>query len=206
MLDALSMRRLDAIVEIIAAAQRRSAFATITGAFADDPPCRWLWSDDDEYQEYFPSFAAAFGGAAIDFGTAIATENLAGVALWMAPGVGPDEQALALFIEHSTAASRRDTVFKLFGEMGRVHPSEPHWYLPLIGVAPNRQGRGLGGRLLASVLARCDADGLPAYLEASSSRCIPLYRRYGFEPIGEIAVGGCPTIVPMYRRTSVSGK
>jgi GNAT superfamily N-acetyltransferase len=198
-------RRPRAGIARLPAGSGRRAFATLTGAFADDPPCRRLWPDAIDYEAHFPCFAAAFGGAAIDDGTAIATNDLAGVALWMAPGVGPDEAALTALIERSVPAHRQAVVNDLFGEMGRVHPSEPHWYLPLIGVAPDRQGQGIGGQLLASVLSMCDAAGLPAYLEATGRRCIPLYRRYGFEATGEIRVGNCPLIVPMLRKPEHRG-
>jgi GNAT superfamily N-acetyltransferase len=84
--------------------------------------------------------------------------------------------------------------------MGRYRPQEPHWYLPFIGVEPSRQGRGLGGALLRSALARVDSEGLPAYLESTNPRYRPLHERHGFEAIGEIRIGTCPSIVPMLRR------
>ena len=54
-------------------------------------------------------------------------------------------------------------------EMERRHPREPHHYLALIGTDPAHQGRGIGTALLEPVLARCDAEGLPAYLESSKA-------------------------------------
>jgi GNAT superfamily N-acetyltransferase len=181
---------------------RRRALHTLTLAFAADPPCRWLFPDDKQYLQYFPVFAAAFGGAAIDRGTALASHDYSGVALWLPPGAGPDEDALAELISSNVPEPRQPDVFALFAEMGRLHPSEPHWYLPLIGVEPATQGRGLGGALLRPVLEECDGAHLPAYLEATSSRSLPLYRRHGFEPVGEIRTSGCPPIVPMWRLPS----
>ena len=64
--------------------------------------------------------------------------------------------------------------------MQGFHPKEPYWYLPLIGVDPARQGKGLGGALLRHQLAICDRDGAPAYLESSNPRNISLYERHGF--------------------------
>ena len=48
-------------------------------------------------------------------------------------------------------------------ELHRVHPVLSHWYLGLLGVAPEYQGRGLGGALLGDFLARVDRDQAPAY-------------------------------------------
>ncbi|HET7238318.1 MAG TPA: GNAT family N-acetyltransferase [Terrimicrobiaceae bacterium] len=174
-------------------------FFTLTLAFENNPPCRWLYPEDDQYSQCFPIFAKAFGAAAIERGTALASHDFSGVALWMPPGVGPNEEALTEFVEGSVADSRKASVFAVFAEMGRVHPSEPHWYLPLIGVNPAQQGNGIGAALLRPVLEECDRSNLPAYLEATIARRMPLYQRHGFEPVAEIRVSDCPLIMPMLR-------
>ena len=48
------------------------------------------------------------------------------------------------------------------------HPTAPHYYLDSLGVEPEWQGRGLGSALMQPVLARCDAERMPAYLNAGS--------------------------------------
>jgi GNAT superfamily N-acetyltransferase len=175
----------------------------LTRAFASDPPCRWMYPDERQYRKHFPAFAKAFGGEAIAQRSAVTTRGFDGAALWLTPGSAPDEDALARLIDQSVPEHRRADVFALFAEMGRQHPLEPHWYLPLIGVEPVRQGHGIGAALLRPVLEACDATHLPAYLEATSSRSVLLYRRHGFEPVGVIEVGGCPPIVPMLRLPKV---
>lgn len=61
------------------------------------------------------------------------------------------------------------------------HPKEHHFYLPLAGVSPEKQGQGIGTTLLTPFLERCDRDVIPAYLEASSPTNRRLYERHGFE-------------------------
>jgi GNAT superfamily N-acetyltransferase len=61
------------------------------------------------------------------------------------------------------------------------------------------QGNGYGSALLQASLARCDADGVPAYLEATSERNVPLYERYGFVKLGTIQAGSSPPLTPMLR-------
>jgi GNAT superfamily N-acetyltransferase len=158
-----------------------------------------MYPDATQYRRNFPAFAIAFGGGAIREGSALTSRERDGVALWLAPGSASDEDALVRLIQRSVPDHRRGDVFALFAEMGRQHPLEPHWYLPLIGVVPTRQGLGIGTALLRPVLDVCDAAHLPAYLEATSPKSVPLYRRHGFEPIGEIKVSDCPPIVPMLR-------
>ena len=83
--------------------------------------------------------------------------------------------------------------------MGEIHPTADHWYLPMIGVDPVAQGQGMGSVLLADRLATCDADGLPAYLEATSARSRDLYARHGFDIVEEIQFGASPPIWAMLR-------
>ena len=60
-------------------------------------------------------------------------------------------------------------------------------------------GWGLGAALLRPVLDRCDAEKIPAYLEASSPRNRALYERHGFEVTEEFAVGrGSPPVWRMW--------
>lgn len=171
----------------------------LTLAFAADPAARWIWPDTEQYLETFPRFAKAFGGGALSLGTGFITADGGGVALWFDPEGGPDEDALNAVLDESIAAPQRDTAFEVFEQMGAFHPREPHWYLPLIGVEPAKQGQGHGAALMAKALRVCDATRMPAYLEASSLRSVPFYMAQGFEPVGKIAVGACPPIIPMVR-------
>lgn len=48
-------------------------------------------------------------------------------------------------------------------------------------------------------LARCDTEGGPVYLEATSERNRALYARYGVEDLGVIQSGSSPPMWPMVR-------
>ena len=71
---------------------------------------------------------------------------------------------------------------------------EPHWYLWVIGVEPERQGRGLGSSLIEPMLQRADADGLPCYLETHKERNVAFYNKHGYEVVhsGSVPNGGPP--------------
>lgn len=181
-----------------AATAETAALVALTAAFETDPPVRWLYPGAADYTAHFPSFARALGGAALAEGTADCAPG--GAALWLAPGVEPDEEALGALVAATIPAERHDDVFAVLDAMGAYHPEAPHWYLPLIGVAPEAQGRGLGTRLMQPVLDRCDAEGTLAYLEATTERSAALYARLGFERTGTIRAADCPDIIPMVRR------
>jgi ribosomal protein S18 acetylase RimI-like enzyme len=179
---------------------RHSVIGVITLAFAGDPMARWAFPDPATYLAVMPQVAAAFGGNGFAHGAAHLIDGGMGAAMWLPPGVTPDDERLLALTNAHTLADRVGDMMQVFGQMDRYHPSEPCWYLPLIGVDPAHQGRGCGSALLRYALARCDRDGVPAYLESSNPRNISLYLRHGFEAIGNIQVGSSPTLVPMLRR------
>ena len=55
-----------------------------------------------------------------------------------------------------------------------LHPTDPHWHLAVIGVAPAHQGEGHGDALMAYALAQCDRDRVPAYLESEPAQHVVL--------------------------------
>jgi GNAT superfamily N-acetyltransferase len=173
-------------VRSITASGKEPAIATIVLGFAADPvnaevrPCIWR---------------SAFGE-----GGAFCTNECSGVALWLPPGIHPDVDQMGQLMEGTTSPAARADGPSIFEQMAKHHPSEPHWYLPLIGVDPANQGKGHGDALISYALERCDRDKALAYLESTTPRNISLYRRHGFEALGTIQVGSAPPIVPMLRR------
>ena len=176
-----------------------SMIATITMAFSTDPVARWVYPKANEYFRWFPQFVRAFAGRAIKDKTALATTNYSGVALWLGPDAEPDDKALMKLIGDSLIPKRQADLFELMEKMSAGHPSEPHWYLPMIGVDTYRQNSGIGSGLMKVALERSDREGLPSYLESSNPRNISLYKRCGFEELGEIRAADSPPLVRMIR-------
>lgn len=164
----------------------------LTAAFADDPLAGWLLPGD-------PSAAAdiLFGPLAE---TSAAHGELA---------VFPDGTAAAVWLPRAAEPPVTPLIpdelarLRTFTELTEArHPTgTAHLYLVFLGVVPEAQGRGLGGALLRRRLARADAEGLPAYLEASSQRSRALYVRHGFRDLGAepIRLPDGPAIWPMWR-------
>jgi len=165
-----------------------------------DPASRWLWPDPQQFLLHFPSFVKAFGGRAFAHRSAYYVDGYSGATLWLPPNVNPDEDSLITLVQRTVSDQIQKDFFAVFEQMGRYHPSEPHWYLPLMGVDPSQQGKGLGSALLQYTLMQFDRDNKLAYLESSNPRNIPLYKRHGFELLGSIQIGTSPSIAPMLRR------
>ena len=183
----------------VTASDEDRAVAMLVLAFGADPACRWAWPDPRQYFAGFPDFVRALGGRAFGHGSAHCLPGHLGAALWLPPGVHPDEDAIVDVIQRTVAEEQRDAMFAVAEQMDRFHPNEPHWYLPFIGVDPGHQRKGYGSELLRHTLAACDRGGVPAYLESTNPTNTRLYERHGFEAIGTIKVGTAPPIVPMVR-------
>jgi ribosomal protein S18 acetylase RimI-like enzyme len=179
---------------------RADATAVLVLAFSTDPLARWCWPDPGVYLEYFPPVVTAFGGRAFAAGSAYMVQGGAGAALWLPPGIEPDEAAMDALFQRSVPAHRRGELATVMEKMAEHHPKEPHWYLPLIGVDPSRQRGGHGSALMRHALAACDRAGRIAYLESANPRNVPFYQRLGFERLGTIQPGSAPPVFPMLRK------
>lgn len=78
--------------------------------------------------------------------------------------------------------------------MERLHPTDPHWYLHVLGVHPDRAGQGHGGALLRELLRLAGSDGRPCWLETAKESNLGFYRRFGFELVHTLPTprGGPP--------------
>ncbi len=180
-------------------ADRERLLTSLELAFSADPVMRWFWPDPSSYRAHFRRFALVIGGPAFDHGTAFSADDGRAVALWLPPGATIDDDALVEIMLGSVAPELLEDLSAFADVVREHHPEYEHWYLPITGVDPIAQGKGLGATLLREALAACDRDGLPAYLEASTVRSRALYERFGFRQVGVIQAGTSPTTWSMLR-------
>jgi ribosomal protein S18 acetylase RimI-like enzyme len=174
----------------------------LSRAFHDDPPMRWAIPDQDRRRRLLPRFFELFAMAFQQHDEIYVTSDAAGAALWAPPGGQPvHDEAADGFARGmaALAAAGAARVVEVGALLDEHHPHGSFWYLQFVGVEPERQGRGIGSELLAPVLRRCDREGVPAYLEASSVQSKRLYERHGFEERGVLAPAGGPPLWPMWR-------
>jgi len=171
-------------------------------AFFDDPVFGWLMGNDGKRRAQLRRyFGIDLGHLTMPRGRVWTTSDLAGAALTLPPGkwrVPPHVSVLqgSAFGVRIARAARMGAAME-WRHMRLVR--EPHYYVRDIGVHPTQQGNGLGGALMRPTLERCDREGLPAYIEASSERSAGLYERLGFEHIEQLRVGGSPPLWLMLR-------
>ena len=195
---------------LLAPRWRNAAADVLVRAFADDVLYSWVCPDRDYRLRALRRHFRASVRYCLARGEVYTTPDLSGVALWLPPcnlvldvlaffrsGCGLLWSELALEPEsrrRMLAMVRHDTA------IARRVAREPYWYLALLGVAPELQGRGIGGALLEPRLRACDQDGLPCYLETETRDNIRFYERRGFTVVHEGALpGGGPTMWAMWR-------
>jgi GNAT superfamily N-acetyltransferase len=173
--------------------------AVLAEAFFDDPVLGWLMPDDSKrlgrLRRYF---GIELRHLALAHGHVWTTSDLAGAALSLPPGRWRSPLRVTLlegsaFGVHLARAARMGAAI----EWRHVHGR--HYYVRDVGVLPSMQGRGLGSALMGPTLERCDREGMPAYLEASSERSAALYERLGFRITSVLRVGSCPPLRLMLR-------
>ncbi len=176
------------------------AVSCIVAAFITDPLSRFAWPSPHDYLHAMPSCAGELARGSFEHKSAFVTANFGGVALWLPPGVHPDAEALEAVFRETAKPEHLDDLLATFEKMGEWHPDDPHWHLPMIGVEPNAQNKGIGGALMSHGVSRCDREETLAYLESSNPRNISLYERHGFEVLGQIQIGKAPLVTPMLRK------
>lgn len=62
-----------------------------------------------------------------------------------------------------------------------MHWKAPHWYVYIIGVAPEHQRKGLGRILMRDMIERATTAAHPVYLETQTESNVPFYRALGFD-------------------------
>lgn len=197
---------MNAVEEIrVAGESDRAATTTaLAEAFMDDPVAIWATPKDHQRTGALRRFFGAVYDTHIDGEVTYVDAERRGAAIWALPGrwqgTAMDQLRTAAAFAHPRHWPRVPRIVGGVVKAEQSHPQTQHFYLATLGVAPDRQGEGLGSRLLAPVLEICDSDGIPAYLESSKHSNIAFYARHGFRVTGELRFpGGGPVLYPMWR-------
>jgi ribosomal protein S18 acetylase RimI-like enzyme len=182
----------------------------LADAFAKDPVFAWLIPPqvrgrEDRLRTFFTSMSRGY----LRLGKpCYVSDDASAAALWAAPGSWSMPLSQIILEAAPSGLAFRGRLLRALRtqqQIERLHAAadRPHWYLGYLGTRHDRQGQGLGTQMLREVLAPLDTEGVPAYLESSNERNLPLYQRNGFRVVGELrALGHGPTIWRMWREPS----
>jgi GNAT superfamily N-acetyltransferase len=171
----------------------------LTTAFAHDP----LWGPA------FPSLEAASGfwrfyvTCVQRYPWTFLTPGGEATAVWIPPGgvelTHDEEVDLERLLLATIGREATDAILDVFAQFDAARPTEPHYYLGLLGTHDAHRGAGHGMRLLAANLATVDAAHAAAYLESSNPANDARYARLGFTPYGKITTATGHAMTTMWR-------
>jgi ribosomal protein S18 acetylase RimI-like enzyme len=178
--------RVDRLVEVLAR------------SFADDPIIRWPFPTDGNHEEQCRELFRILDEPFAETGWLWEAGDAAGVALW----IPPDGGERFLEIERGTRdaidamANDGGVRYRAFWDWIEDHlPTEPHWFLDHLAVAPEHRGEGLGTALVELGVGFARRDEVPAFLETARPGNVGYYERLGFRVVAdEHAPGGGPRL------------
>jgi ribosomal protein S18 acetylase RimI-like enzyme len=164
-------------------------------AFRADPAWRFIVPDDAGWERHGARIFELFLARSHEIGVVLTTAAGEGVATWIPPASRrprlrtwvSERLRLAWIVRRRALAGLR-----LHRAIAAAHPREPHWYLEYLGTDPRAQRRGHASAVIAPILARCDADGIPAFVATSTESNLAFYGRHGFAVVGEVDAGRVP--------------
>jgi GNAT superfamily N-acetyltransferase len=199
----LSIPEQDRLPREASLSDTRRLSTALAAAFEEDPVFSWLLPKENRrFARLVRFFELELRHVVLPAGRVWTAAQGIGASLELPPGAW--RMPLGAQVAHGPAFVRAlgphlPRAMAMLTVIERRHVREPHYYIPYVGVAPDAQGQGLGTALLRPTLERCDHEGLPAYLEATSERNAALYERLGFRPRGELRLGTSPPVWPMLR-------
>jgi GNAT superfamily N-acetyltransferase len=176
----------------------KAAAETLAKAFMEYPVAVFMMPDKANRTKNKAAVSRRILRAGTATGEVYATSaRMEGVAVWMQMEGGLPEkkrqsirQRLAALFTDKELRKRQQAFFDYSQAVkGRVVPGK-YWYLQMLGVDPQYQGKGFSSRLVKPMLARADREGLPCFLETQLEKNVSLYKHFGFRVVEEGTIPG----------------
>lgn len=173
------------------------AVDVISLAFVNDPLCAYmlpnLHTRLKTLKKFFHAYGTIYIGNRRGYGVG---EPLKGVSFWLEPSqqdISVSIKSLSIFIpilftHYPIGYFHSRTILKRTDQLHQKYASEAHYYLDNLAVLPAEQGKGISSQLIRPVLARADAQDLPAYTDTVTAGNVPLYQHFGFQVMEECEV------------------
>lgn len=172
---------------------RKIVVDIIANSFEDNKSVNWVVKQDKRRKERIRSLAEYSFDICLQFGAVYLSDDLKGCILLLFPEK-KETTMKSILLDAKLAIKaigieRALKILKRESKIKRFHPHEPFVYLWFIGVHPHHQGNGCGTKLLKEVLQKYDRQ---IYLETSTLKNIPWYKKFGFEIYQELNDFGYP--------------
>lgn len=176
------------IAQRLAQVDVAAAGETLAQAFQNDPIQVHVFPDPEERRRRSPAQFSTLAWEGRLFGEAFAMPGMTGISVWMPPeGVVTAEPGAKSRMGDlpglmgNDALTRFGAVLDYLSKNHQKGMPAKTWYLMVVGVHPDHQGRGLGRALLAPIIARADAARTAISLDTAQPNVKPFYEKLGFK-------------------------
>ena len=190
----------DVVVRELAEGDAAASVEVMLAAFPADPNMQWCFLGDepgylDRMRGYFEVGHAWHTRAGFPVLGAYDGDALVGVSYVMGPNPEiPEDDDFALVPRMREACGDRATDrFARYNEATEAKtPATPAHCIALLAVDPSWQGKGVGGRIVARVIADSEAspDSRGIVLDTGNPRNLSFYRRHGFQEVARVEYEG----------------
>lgn len=175
----------------------------LVDAFHDDPMWgAWAFPVHHLRRANRSAVFSIFVAGALRYPSTWIAAGDAAVAMWIPPGgkglSAEQEAQLEADLRDRVGAAESSRILQALDLFVGLTPTEPHYYLSMLGTDPAYAGAGYGQRLLAHTLRLLDVEGAPAYLDCADN-LVRLYERFGFRRTGSVVLPDGPRSNGMWR-------
>jgi len=188
---------LDYSIEDVTPSNQRGAADALAAAFLTDPLFKYVIPDEIERRRWLALLKAELVRQNVASGhSRVAVDDEGRVAGTMCAGPYPPAfwdsliMNVKLFLLPRPWEPNLRYMVKILTYLKiweRMHCKETHYYVYTIGVHPLDQHRGLGRRLMHSLIDTSEREGIPIYLETQTASNVPFYESLGFDVTEEHA-------------------
>ncbi|WP_405871639.1 MULTISPECIES: GNAT family N-acetyltransferase [unclassified Streptomyces] len=193
----------NASARIATAADIDSIVSAFTSAFFHDPVWGPAFPDERRRAAQAAVMWRVYATSALRYPWTLVTPGAEAAAIWIPPNgvelTSEEADGLEGLLAEATTPDTARAIMSIGEQFEAAHPSEPFFYLTILGTHTDHRGKGLGMALLAESLARIDALGAPAYLESTNAANLKRYESVGFAVRDEITIPTGQVVTTMWR-------
>jgi GNAT superfamily N-acetyltransferase len=160
----------------------------LSRAFYDDPFYIWIMPNEKKRLSHLNWWMKIMLRYTYKLGEIHYTEDHKAVSMWLGPD-NPMVNDFRIFsmglILYPFKIGFRNFIraIDITGQWDREHKkmNERHYYLMVIAVEPEYQGKGIGSRLMKVGLDKADKDGLECFLETVTQVDVQFYQKHDFK-------------------------
>lgn len=169
------------VVRPITDADIPTSVDTLARAFADYPFTRHVIAAEGHEARVRHFQEVCLTRIGMVYGRVWVADEGRAVAVWATPDEDPSPAFAEVGPVLGELTGDRQVAYESAEQaVAPYRPQEPAWFLNTVAVAPEAQGKGLGGAVLVPGIKEAGHAGYPAFLETSSERNVRFYERLGF--------------------------